>query len=155
MLAWELPMKAIKAVILLACSCVTLTTLAQRSDRTLEKELLAVLHPMYAAEQRHDLAYIKSYLDTDFAEVAGDGNVYGFEAIEKGFADMQLKHYELTDCVARTMNDSAAYMTCRMNVDASYQGTPLPKEMRVTWLWKKSASGWKISFEQATLIATK
>jgi len=25
----------------------------------------------------------------------------------------------------------------------------------VTWLWKKSASGWKVSFEQATLIGAK
>ncbi len=148
-------MRAIKAVVVLACICTTLPIVPQSSDPTLEKELLAVLHPMYAAEQRHDLAYVKSHLDADFAEVAGNGNVYGFEAIEKGFADMQLKHYELTDCIARAMDLNAAYLTCRREVDATYQGTPLPKEMRVTWFWKKSASGWKVSFEQATLIARK
>jgi hypothetical protein len=148
-------MRAIEAVVVLVCICATLQIVAQSTNPALEKELLAVLHPMYAAEQRHDLAYVKSHLDADFAEVAGDGNVYGFEAIEKGFADMQLKHYELTDCMARAMDLNAAYLTCRMKVDASYQGTPLPKEMRVTWLWKKSASGWKVSFEQATLIGAK
>lgn len=147
-------MRAIKAVIVLVCVCTTLIV-AQSSNPTLEKELLAVLHPMYAAEQRHDLAYVKSHLDVDFAEVAGNGNVYGFDAIEKGFADMQLKHYEMTDCIARPIDLHAAYLTCRMEVDASYQGTPLPKDMRVTWIWKKSASGWKVSFEQATLIGAK
>ena len=145
-------MRAIKAVVALACLCTALPTVAQSSDPALEKELLAVLYPMYAAEQRHDLAYVKARLDADFAEVAGDGNVYGFDVIEKGFADMELKHYELTNCLARAMAPNAAYLTCRMKVDASYQGTPLPKDIRVTWLWKKSGSGWVVSFEQATLL---
>jgi ketosteroid isomerase-like protein len=57
--------------------------------------------------------------------------------------------------MAKGMDLNTAYLTCRMEVDASYQGTPLPKEMRVTWLWRKSASGWKVSFEQATLMAAK
>jgi ketosteroid isomerase-like protein len=147
-------MRTIKAVVLV-CISTTLLIVAQSSDPTLEKELLAVLHPIYAAEQRHDLAYVKSHLDEDFAEVAGDGNVYGFNDIEKGFAEMQLNHYALTNCIARAMGVNAAYLTCRMEVEASYQGTPLPKEMRVTWLWKKSVSGWKVSFEQATLIPAK
>ena len=153
--AGETPMRAVKVLVLLLCICTTLPVAPQASDTKLEKELLAVLRPMYAAEQRHDLAYVKSHLDPDFAEVAGDGNIYRFDAIEKGFADMQLNRYELTDCVARAMHVNAAYLTCKMEVDATYQGTPLPKNMRVTWLWKKSQSGWKVSFEQATLIPAK
>ena len=148
-------MRVIKAVLALAYISATLPIAAQSSDPKLEKELLAVLHPMYAAEQRHDFAYIKSFLNSDFAEVAGDGNIYAINAIEKGFPYVQLKHYDLTDCIAKEIAVNAAYLTCRMEVDASYQRTPLPREMRVTWLWKKSASRWKLSFEQATLIAAK
>ena len=145
-------MRTITTLVIMACVSVALPLVGQTSDPAMEKELLAVLYPMYAAEQRHDLAYVKAHLDEDLVEVGGDGNLYGFKDIEKGFADMQLKRYELTNCVARAVDVNAAFLTCRMEVEASYQGTPLPKDMRVTWLWKKSASGWKVNFEQATLI---
>ncbi len=145
-------MAALRMLFVVGLSLLASPIFAQTSDAALEKELLAILHPMYAAEKRHDLAFVRTHLSDDFAEVAGDGNVYGFDAVEKGFGEMELKDYKLTDCLARRLDGNAALLTCRMEVDATYKGTPLPRNMRVTWVWQKVKGQWKVSFEQATLV---
>jgi ketosteroid isomerase-like protein len=66
---------------------------------------------------------------------------------------MQLCDYQLSDCLTRRLARDAAYMTCRMEVDASYQGTPLPRVMRVTWVWSRVKGRWLVRFEQATVVA--
>lgn len=137
---------------LLALLCALAGVAPAQSDAETQEQLLAILHKMYAAEKTHDLAVIRSYLSDDFAEAAGDGAVYRWKDIEAGSADMQLRDYQLSDCLTKLIAPSAAYLSCRMEVDASYKGTPIPRLMRVTWVWSRANDRWLLRFEQATVI---
>jgi len=136
---------------MIALLCLTGVSFAQNDAQT-ETQLLTTLHKMYAAEKKHDFNFIRSYLSDDFAEVGGDARVYNWKDIEAGFADMELREYKLSDCVTKLVTSDAAYITCAMEVDASFKGNPLPRLFRVTWLWTHTKDGWVLHFEQATIV---
>jgi len=122
-------MQIVIYVIALLC---TLTAAAPAQiDAKTQRQLMATLHQMYEAEKKHDLNFIRSYLSDDFAEAAGDGRVYSLKDIEGDFADMELREYKLSDCVTKLLTSDAAYLSCAMEVDASFKGTPLPPLFRV------------------------
>jgi len=117
-----------------------------------EQKISGTLHQMYEAEKRKDLNFVLAHLADDFAEVAGDGAVYHRSDIQAGWADVVLKDYKLSDCIFKLMSHEAAYMTCLMDVEATYKGQPLPKRFRVTTVWTRHKSEWLVRFEQATII---
>lgn len=135
----------------IALFCLTAVSPAQ-SDADTEMQLLTTLHKLYAAEKKHDLNFIRLYLSDDFAEVGGDARVYNRKDIEAGFADMELREYKLSDCVTKLVTSDAAYISCSMDVDASFKGNPLPRLFRVTWLWTRAKDQWLLRFEQATIM---
>jgi hypothetical protein len=126
----------------------------QHSNQELavEKHVTDTLHQMYKAEKRRDLKFVLSKLAEDFAEVAGDGRVYHRADIEAGWSDVRLNEYELSDCVFKLMTRDAAYLSCRMEFDATYKGQPLPKQLRVTTVWTNRGGDWLMRFEQGTII---
>jgi len=117
-----------------------------------EKQVTDTIHQMYEAEKRKDLKFVLSHLADDFAEVAGDGGVYHRSDIEAGWSDVVLNNYSLSDCVFKLMTGDAAYLSCRMEVDATYKGQPLPKLFRVTTVWTRRKDEWLVRFEQGTNI---
>lgn len=145
-------MRIVIHVIALLCALTAVS--AAQSDADTETQLLTTLRQMYAAEKKHDLYFIRSYLSDDFAEVAGDGRVYHLKDIEADFADMELRDYKLSDCVTKVVASDAAYMSCAMEVDASFKGNPLPRLFRITWLWTRAKDRWVVRFEQATIVPT-
>lgn len=140
----------------LAVVCFLLTGLVagqnQAAQAVAEKRITDTLHQMYEAEKRKDLKFVLSHLAEDFAEVAGDGGVYHRADIEAGWSDVVLKDYKLSDCVFKLLTRDAAYMTCNMEVDATYRGQPLPTRFRVTTIWTRHNSEWLVRFEQGTII---
>lgn len=123
-----------------------------KESAAVEKQITSTLHQMYEAEKQKDLKFIFSHLAEDFAEVAGDGNIYHRSDIEAGWNDVVLNGYKLHDCVFKLMTRDAAYMSCRMEVDATYKGQPFPKQFRVTTVWTRQKDNWLIRFEQGTII---
>ena len=117
-----------------------------------EKQISGTLHQMYEAEKRKDLNFVLSHLADDFAEVAGDGTVYHRSDIQAGWADVALKDYKLSDCLFKLMTHDVAYLTCIMDVDATYKGQPFPQRFRVTTVWTRHKGEWLIRFEQGTII---
>jgi ketosteroid isomerase-like protein len=125
---------------------------SSRDELGSQKQISDTLHQMYEAEKRKDLNFVLSHLSEDFAEVAGDGNVYHRSDIEAGWADVTLKDYKLSDCLFKLMTRDAAYLTCAMEVDATYKGQPFPRRLRVTTVWTRHKSEWLVRFEQGTTI---
>ena len=119
---------------------------------TAEKAITTTLHQMYEAEKRRDLQFVLAHLADDFAEVAGNGGVYHRADIVAGWPDVSLHDYQLSDCTFKLMTRDAAYLSCKMAVDAAYQGKPLPHDFRVTTVWTRRKGAWQIRFEQATII---
>lgn len=117
-----------------------------------EKQITAIAHQMYEAEKRKDLNFVLSNLAPDFAEVAGDGRIYHRSDIEAGWADVVLNDYKLLNCVFKLMTHDAAYLSCNMEIDATYKGTPFPRRMSVTTVWTKMRGRWLVRFEQSTII---
>lgn len=102
--------------------------------------------------RRKDLKFVLSHLAEDFAEVAGDGGVYHRADIEAGWSDVVLHDYKLSGCVFKLMTRDAAYMSCMMDLDATYKGQPFPRHFRVTTVWTRQKSEWLLRFEQGTVI---
>ncbi len=143
-------MRILNQAIALLCALTAVAPAQSTADT--ETQLLTNLRQMYEAEKKHDLNLIRSHLSDDFAEVAGDGRVYYWKEIESGFADMELREYKLSDCVTKLVTSDAAYLSCAMEVDASFKGNPLPRLFRVTWLWTRAKNRWVLRFEQGTII---
>ena len=121
-------------------------------ETAVEKQITETLHQMYEAEKRKDLKFVLSHLADDFAEVAGDGGVYHRADIEAGWADVLLRDYKLSDCAFKLMARDAAYLTCKMEVDATYKGQPFPQRFRLTTVWTRQRGEWLIRLEQGTII---
>ena len=129
--------------------------LAEENPKTqtaVERRITQTLRQMYEAEKRKDLKFVFSHLAEDFAEVAGDGRVYHRADIEAGWSDVVLSDYKLSECAFRLMTNDAAYMSCEMEVDATYKGQPFPGKIRVTTFWTRQKGEWLMRFEQGTII---
>jgi ketosteroid isomerase-like protein len=143
----------VAAVALLCLSSSGLFAAPKPADEAAaEKRITATLHRMYRAEKRRDLMFVLSHLADDFAEVAGDGGVYHRADIEAGWADVVLNDYRLSGCVFKLMTRDAAYLSCKMDVDATYKGQPFPEHLRVTTVWTRRKGKWLLRFEQGTVI---
>jgi ketosteroid isomerase-like protein len=121
-------------------------------ESAVEKQITGTIHQMYEAEKRKDLKFVLSHLGDDFAEVAGNGNVYHRADIEAGWSDVVLNDYRLSDCLFKLMARDAAYLSCKMELDATYKGQPFPQRFRVTTVWTRHKGDWLIRFEQGTII---
>jgi len=148
----------IASVVAVAALCLVSSSLAvgQTSEQaTVEKHITGTLRQMYEAEKRKDLDFVLSNFADDFAEVAGDGRVYRREDIQAGWSEMSLHDYKLSDCLFKLMTHDAAYLSCDMEVDASYKGQRLPTRFRVTTVWTWAGGRWLLRFEQGTTIAER
>ncbi len=57
----------------------------------------------------------------------------------------------MSDCILKLMTRDAAYLSCMMEVDATYKGQPFPQHFRVTAVWTQRKGTWLIRFEQGTI----
>lgn len=140
------------AVAVLCLSSSGLVSGQSNEESAVEAQITSTLHQMYAAEKRRDLDFIHAHLADDFAEVAGDGKVYRWPDIEAGFKDVVLKDYKLTDCIFNLIASNAAYLSCRMDLEATAKGQPFPAQFRVTYVWTRQNEDWLLRFEQGTVI---
>jgi len=136
----------------LLVSSVFVGGVSSRDESASQKQISGTLRQMYEAEKRKDLNFVLSHLSDDFAEVAGDGKVYHRSDIEAGWSDVTLKDYKLSDCIFKLMTREAAYLSCMIEVDATYKGQPFPQQFRVTTVWTQRKGAWRIRFEQGTII---
>src|SRR5208337_2831961 len=126
---------------------------SSREDLAVEKRITGTLHQMYEAEKRKDLKFVWAHLADDFAEIAGDGGIYHRADIEAGWSDVVLNDYKLSECVFKLMVRNAAYLTCKLEVDATYKSHPFPQRFRLTTVWTRQKGEWLIRLEQGTIIS--
>ena len=143
---------AVAAAVLCLSSVGVVAAQSARQSAAAETQITDTLKQMYKAEERRDLPFIRSHLAEDFTEVAGDGRIYRWSDIEAGFKDVVLKDYKITDCLFKLTTRDSAYMTCRMDLHATYKGQPFPSSQRVTYLWTRQKKDWLLRFEQGTII---
>ncbi len=146
----------IARIVAVAVLCLSSSSLvagqSPEEEAAVEKQITGTLHQMYEAEKRKDLKFVLSNLAEDFAEVAGNGGVYHRADIEAGWSDVALHDYKLSDCAFKLMTRDSAYLSCKMELDATYKGQPIPSRLRVTTVWTRHGGEWSIRFEQGTTI---
>ncbi len=135
----------------LSLSSALLAGQTPQQSATAEAQITSTLHQMYEAEKRHDLKFVLAHMSEDFAEVAGDGKIYYRSDIEARWKDVELRDYRLSDCIFKLMTSDAAYQSCNMEVEATFNGKPFPQRFRVTWVWTQQNGHWLIRFEQGTI----
>ena len=63
-----------------------------------------------------------------------------------------MQQYELSGCLFKLMTRDSAYLTCILDLEATYKGQPFPRRFRVTTVWTRHKDDWLIRFEQGTII---
>jgi len=145
--------KIVAVALLCSSSSVLAAGQASREASAAEKRITDTLHQMYEAEKRKDLKFVLAHLADDFAEIAGDGGIYHRADIEAGWSDVVLNDYKLSECVFKLMVRNAAYLTCKLEVDATYKSHPFPQRFRLTTVWTRQKGEWLIRLEQGTIIS--
>jgi hypothetical protein len=111
-----------------------------------ERELLK-------ADKARNWDAVARRLADDFVEVAGDGNYYRKEQIAKLFPESKVTGYKISEIEFRSLGATAAMLAYRLDLQATFRGTPLPPAIRVSTVWRKQAGAWKVVFHQGTAIA--
>jgi ketosteroid isomerase-like protein len=124
----------------------------KKEEEAVDRRITDTLHQMYEAERRKDLKFVFSHLADDFTEVAGNGGVCHRADIEAEWSNVALRDYKLSDCAFKLMTRDSAYLSCKMELDATYKGQPFPSRLRVTTVWTRHGGEWSIRFEQGTTI---
>lgn len=144
--------KIISLVVLCISLCSALAGQSTKEEEAVERRITDTLRQMYEAERRKDLKFVLSHLADDFAEVAGNGGVYHRADIAAEWSNVALHDYKLSDCAFKLMTRDSAYLSCKMELDATYKGQPFPSRLRVTTVWTRHGGEWSIGFEQGTTI---
>ena len=144
--------RIVSVAVLCISVCSALVGQRTKEEEAVERRITDTLHQMYEAERRRDLKFVLSHLADDFAEVAGNGGVYHRVDIEAEWPNVTLHDYKLSDCVFKLMTRDSAYLSCKMEVDATFKGQPFPSRIRVTTVWTRHGGEWSIRFEQGTTI---
>jgi len=148
-----MPISRIVCVSMLCASfCCALAAQSTKEEVAVEKQITSTLHQMYEAEKLKNLKFVLSRLAVDFAEVAGNGGVYHRADIEAEWSNVALNDYKLSDCAFKLMTRDSAYLSCKMELNATYKGQPFPSLLRVTTVWARHRGEWLIRFEQGTAI---
>jgi len=144
--------RIVPVAVLCISLCSALVGQGTKGEAAVEKQITGTLYQMYEAEKRKDLKFVLSNLAEDFAEVAGNGGVYHRADIEAEWSNVALHDYKLSDCAFKLMTRDSAYLSCKMELDATYKGQPFPSRLRVTTVWTRHGGEWSIRFEQGTTI---
>jgi|SRR5208282_154561 hypothetical protein len=144
--------RIVSVAVLCISLCSALPGQATTGEAAAERRITDTLHQMYEAEKRRDLKFVLSHLAGDFAEVAGNGGVYHRADIEAEWSNVALHDYKLSDCAFKLMTRDSAYLSCKMELDATYKGEAFPSRLRVTTLWTLHEGEWLVRFEQGTTI---
>jgi len=144
--------RIVSVAVLCISLCSALAGQRTKEEEAVERRITDTLRQMYEAERRKDLKFVLSHLADDFAEVAGNGGVYHRADIEAEWSNVALHDYKLSDCAFKLMTCDSAYLSCKMELDATYKGQPFPSRLRVTTVWTRHGGEWSIRFEQGTTI---
>jgi ketosteroid isomerase-like protein len=144
--------KIVSVAVLCISLCSALAAQHTKEEAAVAKQITDTLHQMYEAEKRRDLKFVLSHLADDFAEVAGNGGVYHRADIEAEWSNVALHDYKLSECAFKLMTPDSAYLSCKMELEATYKGQPFPSRLRATTVWTRHGGEWSIRFEQGTII---
>jgi hypothetical protein len=148
--------------ILLVASCVsaflgygaTLSAAQSPTDTNatsvLAKQLLDLEKNFADAEKRHDRDFVKNALTEDFLSISTNGETHSKAEILSDVSDDARLEYRIYNAQVVPVNDRAAVVTYDVIVRMVHYDEDTPRYQRVSSVWVKQGSEWKLKFQQAT-----
>ena len=123
-------------------------------DRTqTEQEVTRLVDEWIAAELRADVAFLERTLTDDFIGIGPLGFMLSKSEWLDRHRSGDLKYTALTVDEARArVYDTAALVTCRQIQQATYRGTGIPGQFRMTLAFVRQAGRWLLAGLQLSPI---
>ncbi|MBZ5628990.1 MAG: nuclear transport factor 2 family protein, partial [Acidobacteriia bacterium] len=68
------------------------------------------------------------------------------------FPDVRLNKYTISEMEVRMVAANVGVLTYKVEVDATFQGQPIPGAARVSSVWVRQKGAWLMKFHQSTPI---
>jgi hypothetical protein len=133
--------------------------LAQASQSTensgsLVQVLMEKSNEVHSLRKSKDVNGIKMLLTDDFDYVGGDGRLHHRDELLGDMQDGTLRDFKLYEPQAVQIDSGAALLVYNAIVDMREGDDPgmAPRYQKVSDLWVKQGSDWRLKFEQATPV---
>lgn len=139
---------------LLPASVLAQSSQSAESSGSLAQVLMEKSNEVHSLRKSKDVNGIKSLLADDFGYVGGDGRLHHRDELLGDMQDGTLRDFKLYGPEAVQVDASAALLTYNAILDMREGDDPgmAPRYQKVSDLWVKQGSEWRLKFEQATPV---
>jgi hypothetical protein len=114
------------------------------------QQLLDLERNFADAERRHDRDFVKRTLTDDFLSINSNGETHSKAEILSDVSDDARLEYRIYNAQVVPVNENAAVVTYDVIVRMVHYDEDTPRYQRVSSIWVKQGSEWKLKFQQAT-----
>ena len=140
------------SLVLLSAAVLAQTGQSTENSGSLVQVLMAKSIEVHSLRKSKDVNGIKLLLTEDFDYVGGDGRLHQRDELLGDMQDGTLRDFKLYEPQAVQIDSSAALLTYNAILDMREGDDPgmAPRYQKVSDLWVKQGSDWRLKFEQAT-----
>jgi ribonuclease HI len=141
-------------LLLLSANVLAQTSQSTENSGSLVQVLMEKSNEMQSLRKSKDVNGIKLLLTDDFDYVGGDGRLHHRDELLGDMQDGTLREFKLYEPQAVQIDSSAALLTYNAILDMREGDDPgmAPRYQKVSDLWVKQGSEWRLRFEQATPV---
>jgi hypothetical protein len=141
-------------LLFLSASALAQTGQSTESPGSLVQVLMAKSNKVQSLRKSKDVNGIKMLLTDDFDYVGGDGRLHHRDELLGDMQDGTLRDFKLYEPQAVEIDSGAALLTYNAILDMREGDDPgmAPRYQKVSDLWVKQGSEWRLKFEQATPV---
>jgi len=141
-------------LLLLSADVLAQTGQSTESSGSLVQVLMAKSNEVQSLRKSKDVNGIKMLLTDDFDYVGGDGRLHHRDELLGDMQDGTLRDFKLYEPQAVQIDSGAALLTYNAILDMREGDDPgmAPRYQKVSDLWVKQGSDWRLKFEQATPV---
>jgi len=142
------------SLLLLSADVLAQTGQSTESSGSLVQVLMAKSNEVQSLRKSKDVNGIKMLLTDDFDYVGGDGRLHHRDELLGDMQDGTLRDFKLYEPQAVQIDSGAALLTYNAILDMREGDDPgmAPRYQKVSDLWVKQGSDWRLKFEQATPV---
>jgi len=141
-------------LLLLSADVLAQTGQSTESSGSLVQVLMAKSNEVQSLRKSRDVNGIKMLLTDDFDYVGGDGRLHHRDELLGDMQDGTLRDFKLYEPQAVQIDSGAALLTYNAILDMREGDDPgmAPRYQKMSDLWVKQGSDWRLKFEQATPV---
>jgi hypothetical protein len=141
-------------LLFLSGNAIAQTGQSTENSGSLVQVLMEKSNEMQSLRKSKDVNGIKLLLTDDFDYVGGDGRLHHRDELLGDMQDGTLRDFKLYEPQAVQIDSGAALLTYNAILDMREGDDPgmAPRYQKVSDLWVKQGSDWRLKFEQATPV---